>query len=195
MRSTTLAAVLIVALTTAACSSNANTTASTESTSTAATDAAIASEISVATNIDGVKTFGPLLQEHVDTPVSYPQSPPVGGSHDPKWQNCGVYDTPVKNENAVHSMEHGAVWLTYRPDLPADQVAIVRAFARNHTHVLVSPYEGLTEAVVANAWGKQLRLDSVTDARLAAFVVEYEQGPQTPELGVTCGGAIGAPIE
>ena len=191
MRSTTLAAALIVTLATAACSSNA----STENKSTTATDAAIASEISVATDIEGVKTFGPLVQEHVDTPVGYPQSPPVGGSHDPRWQNCGVYDTPVKNENAVHSMEHGAVWLTYRPDLPAEQVATVRAFARNHTHVLVSPYEGLEEAVVANAWGKQLRLDSVTDARLAAFVVEYEQGPQTPEPGVTCGGAIGSPIE
>ena len=191
MRSTTLVAVLIVSLATAACSSNA----STENKSTTATDAAIASEISVATDIEGVKTFGPLVQEHVDTPVGYPQSPPVGGSHDPRWQNCGVYDTPVKNENAVHSMEHGAVWLTYRPDLPAEQVATVRAFARNHTHVLVSPYEGLEEAVVANAWGKQLRLDSVTDARLAAFVVEYEQGPQTPEPGVTCGGAIGSPIE
>lgn len=186
---------LIVSLATAACSSNANTTASTESKSTDATDAAIASEISVATDIEGVKTFSPLVQKHVDTPVSYPQSPPVGGSHDSKWQNCGVYDTPVKNENAVHSMEHGAVWLTYRPDLPADQVATVRAFARNRTHVLVSPFEGLKEPVVANAWGKQLRLDSVTDARLAAFVDEYEQGPQTPELGVTCGGAIGSPIE
>lgn len=178
-----------------ACSSNANTTASTESKSTTATDVAIASEISIATDIEGVKTFGPLLQQHVDTPVSYPQSPPVGGSHDPKWQNCGVYDTPVRNENAVHSMEHGAVWLTYRPDLPAAQIETIRAFARNHTHVLVSPYVGLKEPVVATAWGKQLRLDSVTDPRLAAFVVEYEEGAQTPELGVTCSGAIGAPIE
>ncbi len=179
----------------AACSSSAGTTATTRGTSPATADTAAAAEISVPTDIVGVKTFGPLLQQHVTTPVSYPQSPPVGGSHDPKWQNCGIYDTPVRNENAVHSMEHGAVWLTYRPDLPADQVEIIRAFARNHTHVLVSPYEGLKEPVVANAWGKQLRLDSVTDPRLAAFVVEYEEGPQTPELGVTCSGAIGSPIE
>jgi hypothetical protein len=111
------------------------------------------------------------------------------------WQNCGVYDAPVKNENAVHSLEHGAVWLAYRPDLPADQVEKLRALARNHTHVLVTPYVGLTDAVVATAWGKQLRLSSVTDARLAQFVTVYEEGPQTPELGVTCSGGLGNPIE
>jgi hypothetical protein len=110
------------------------------------------------------------------------------------WQNCGVYDTPIENGHAVHSLEHGAVWLAYRPDLPADQVAVVAAFAVNQSHVLVSPYPGLTEAVVATAWGVQLRLDSVTDPRLAEFVQKYQEGPQTPELGVTCSGGFGNPI-
>jgi hypothetical protein len=95
----------------------------------------------------------------------------------------------------VHSLEHGAVWLAYRPDLAADQLDKIRALARQHTHVLVSPYEGLKEVVVATAWGKQLRLNSVTDPRLAAFVAAFEEGPQTPELGVTCSGALGQPIE
>jgi hypothetical protein len=169
---------LTVALVTVACSSSAPPTTSTS-----------------ASAIAGVESFKGLTRNHVDTPVSYPQSPPVGGDHAPKWQNCGVYDTPVKNENAVHSLEHGAVWLAYRPDLAADQVDKIRALARQHTHVLVSPYEGLKEVVVATAWGKQLRLDSVTDPRLAAFVAAFEEGPQTPELGVTCSGALGQPIE
>ncbi len=147
------------------------------------------------TTIEGVQSYDGLTQNHVTGDVNYPQSPPVGGDHDSRWQNCGVYDTPVRNENAVHSLEHGAVWLAYRPDLAADQVEVLRAFARSHTHILVSPYQGLTEAVVATAWGKQLRLDSVTDPRLALFVATYEEGPQTPELGATCSGADGSPIE
>lgn len=146
-------------------------------------------------DIAGVQSFTGLARTHVDTPVSYPQSPPVGGNHSPVWQNCGVYDTPVKNENAVHSMEHGAVWLTYRPGLAAAQVEVIRKLAKNQTHVLVTPYEGLKEAVVATAWGKQLRLDSVDDPRLAQFVSTYQEGPQTPELGVTCSGALGTPIQ
>jgi Protein of unknown function (DUF3105) len=144
--------------------------------------------------LTGVQSFPGLTQNHTKAKVSYPQSPPVGGDHAPVWQNCGVYDQPVANENAVHSLEHGAVWLAYRPDLAADQVAKLRVFAVNQTHVLVTPYTGLTEAVVATAWGRQLRLDSVDDPRIALFVKAYQEGPQTPEPGVTCSGGLGAPI-
>jgi hypothetical protein len=107
-----------------------------------------------------------------------------------------VYNQAVSNEHAGHSLEHGAVWLAYNPSLPADQVAILAAFAVNQTHILVTPYPGLAkgEAVVAAAWGLQLRLDSVTDPRLAQFVEKYQEGPQTPELGVTCSGGFGNPI-
>lgn len=181
MKPIKLAFVLAVALVATACSTDTKSATSGSTTSIPA--------------IAGVQNFGALTRNHVDTPVNYPQSPPVGGDHSGVWQNCGIYDTPVKNENAVHSLEHGAVWLTYRTDLPADQVETIRALARHHTHVLVTPYESLKEPVVATAWGTQLRLDSVTDARLAAFVAAYEQGPQTPEPGASCDNALGQPIE
>jgi Protein of unknown function (DUF3105) len=147
--------------------------------------------------IKGVLTYTGLTRDHTDDPQTYPQSPPVGGDHAFVWQNCGVYNEPIRNENAVHSLEHGAVWLAYRPDLPADQVAIVAAFAINQSHILVSPYPGLAagEAVVVTAWGVQLRLDSVTDPRLAQFVAKYQEGPQAPELGVTCSHGTGDPIQ
>ena len=144
--------------------------------------------------IKGVKSYSGLSRNHTTDPVTYPQSPPVGGDHDPVWQNCGVYDEPIKNEHAVHSMEHGAVWITYRPDLPAAQIAVLAGFAVNQSHILVSPYPGLNSAVVVTAWGVQLSLESVVDPRLAQFVAEYQEGPQTPELGVTCSGGFGDPI-
>jgi hypothetical protein len=65
-----------------------------------------------------VRSYSNLSRDHTKEPVDYPQSPPVGGPHNPIWQNCGFYSKPVRNENAVHSMEHGAVWITYSPDLP-----------------------------------------------------------------------------
>ncbi|MCU1393833.1 MAG: putative rane protein [Ilumatobacteraceae bacterium] len=141
-----------------------------------------------------MKTYTGLSRNHTTDAVVYPQSPPVGGNHNPVWQNCGVYDTPLINEHAVHSLEHGAVWITYQPDLPKSQVAVLDAFAVNQTHILVSPYPGLTSPVVLTAWGLQLAVDSVVDPRIAQFVAEYEEGPQTPELGVTCSGGFGDPI-
>lgn len=143
--------------------------------------------------IDGVRSFGHLSRNHVQGTVSYAQNPPVGGDHSPVWLNCGIYDKPVPNENAVHDMEHGAVWITYRPGLPADQLAELKATAGKTTFVDLSPYPGLTSPIVISAWGKQLALQKADDPRLADFVSAYRQGPQTPEPGAPCTGGIGTP--
>jgi hypothetical protein len=141
----------------------------------------------------GVQTFTGLSQAHTTAPVTYPQTPPVGGPHAPAWQTCGYYSTPIASENAVHSLEHGAVWITYRPDLPAEQVTALRALAQGQAYVLVSPYPGLPAPVVASAWGKQLRVTTANDPALANFVRVYQAGPQTPEPGAPCTGGVGRP--
>ena len=138
------------------------------------------------------KSYSNLSRDHTREPVDYPQTPPVGGPHNPIWQNCGFYSKPVRNEHAVHSMEHGAVWITYAPDLPEDQVEKLKSLTLK-SYVLVSPYPGLPAPVVASAWGKQLRLNSANDPRLAQFVRAYRLGPQNPEPGAPCSGGVGSP--
>jgi hypothetical protein len=143
-------------------------------------------DVSTRPTLDAVKTFT-VTRDHTTEPVTYEQSPPVGGNHNPTWLNCGVYTEPVPDELAVHSLEHGAVWVTYRPDLPADQVEKLVDSVPD-TYVVVSPYEGLPVPVVASAWGVQLQLTGVDDPRLEEFITEYRQGAQTPEPGAACTG-------
>jgi len=143
--------------------------------------------------IAGVKSYGNLARNHVDTTVKYAQTPPVGGNHAPVWLNCGIYDQPVKNENAVHDMEHGAVWITYQPTLATSQISTLKSQVTGKTYVDLSPYPGLPAPVVASAWGKQLTLQSASDPRLAQFISAYRQGPQTPEPGASCTGGTGTP--
>jgi hypothetical protein len=138
-----------------------------------------------------VKSYSNLSRKHTRKPVNYAQTPPVGGPHNPLPQTCGFYSKPVQNEHAVHSMEHGAVWITFRPDLPKDQVEKIKGLAQK-SYVLASPYPGLPSPVVASAWGKQLKLNSASDPRLERFVNVYRQGPQTPEPGAPCRG-VGHP--
>src|SRR5439155_7596819 len=100
-----------------------------------------ASTTSTSVDLDArVKTYVVPSRNHVAGPVDYPQKPPVGGDHAPVWQNCGLYSQPVPTERAVHSMEHGAVWITYRPGLPKSQVDVLRALARSTPYVLVAPW-------------------------------------------------------
>jgi hypothetical protein len=131
---------------------------------------------------------------HTEGVVDYAQSPPVGGEHNPVWQNCGFYEEPVRDETAVHSLEHGAVWITYSPDLSQDEIERLRGLAQNQTYLLVSPYPGLDYPVVASAWGKQLSLESAEDPELEQFISTYNQGPQTPEPGAACTGGVGQPV-
>ena len=143
----------------------------------------------------GTQTYDVPSQGHTTEPVDYPQSPPVGGDHDPVWQNCGVYIDPVRNENAVHSLQHGAVWISYSEDLSEADVATLQGLAENQSHILMAPYPGLTSPIVLSAWGKQLAVDAVDDPRIEAFIEDFQEGPQTPEPGAVCDGALGEPID
>lgn len=129
-----------------------------------------------------------VAAEHVITEVEYEQTPPAGGPHNPLWLNCGVYDEPIFSENAVHSMEHGAVWITYDPALDEAAVAQLEE-AVPSTYAILSPFEGLPSPVVASAWGRQLVLDSPADPRLEEFITEHRMGGVAPEIGAPCTGA------
>jgi hypothetical protein len=139
-------------------------------------------------SIEGVEFFPQIGGQHVTTTVNYPQTPPTGGPHNPVWQNCGVYDEPIVSEHAVHSLEHGAVWITYQPDLPQEQVNRLADITRQSSHRLLSPFPGIDSPVIATAWGYQVRLDGADDPRLMQFILKYEQGPTTPEPGAVCSG-------
>lgn len=136
--------------------------------------------------IDGVQTSTGLSQAHTSTPATPSELPPVGGDHAPTWISCGIYTTPINTSEAVHSLEHGAVWVTYRPDLPRKQIGTLTEMAKSNPYQLLSPYPGLASPVVATAWGKQLKLDNAQDSRLVVFLKAYLQGPQTPEPGAAC---------
>jgi len=185
------AATFVVATLTVACGSGSQKASTVPTTTTLTTSTIV--DLTPPANLPGVHTYPNLTQNHVQGTVKYPQTPPVGGDHAPTWQNCGFYSQPIVTEQGVHSMEHGAVWITYSPDLPPDQVTVLRNLAHAQTYVLVSPFPGLPAPVVASAWGTQLGLPSATDAELAAFVKYYRNGPQTKEPGAPCTGASGTP--
>ncbi len=141
-------------------------------------------------DLDAVETFDYEGQKHTQGQVDYKESPPVGGEHNPVWLNCGVYDEPVPNEHAVHSLEHGAVWITYEKGLSESEVGTLEE-ATPDTYGLLSPYEGeMPGKIVLSAWNHQLVVDSADDPRIEGFIREYRQGEQTPEPGAACTGGV-----
>ena len=144
------------------------------------------------TDIEGVVAIAIESADHVDGDVEYSVSPPAGGPHSGWWQNCGFYTEPLRDEHAVHSLEHGAVWVTYRDDASADELDYLERLAGLNSHLLVSPYRQQGTPFVLSAWGRQLALDSTSDPRFLRFLETYlRDGPTAPEPGAACFGAIG----
>jgi len=130
---------------------------------------------------------------HVQETIYAPFEVPAGGDMDSAWQTCGFYDAPVRAENVMHSLEHGAVWVTYDPNLPESDIGVLRGFVGRAEKVLVSPVDGQNGPIIATAWGRQLLIDDVSDSRLGQFVNEFSASSSAPEPGGRCSGGVGQP--
>jgi hypothetical protein len=146
-----------------------------------------------------------LPHSHVNGPVQYSVTSPMGGDHNATWMNCGIYTQPVPSERAVHNLEHGAVWITYQPSLPQSEVSQLRAFVGKQAKVSpggapasrymdLTPYPGLSLPIVISSWGFQLQVSSPSDPRLQQFIDKFRASPTfTPEYGGECTGGVGTP--
>ncbi|MGX1115748.1 hypothetical protein RKD37_001111 [Streptomyces ambofaciens] len=140
------------------------------------------------------KSFEDLGRNHVTTPVDYKMSPAAGGDHNPAWMNCNgdVYEQEIDETNAVHSLEHGAVWITYSDKAAGKDVNALKSEVQKTPYTLMSPYADQLSAITLSAWGKQLNVDSASDGRIEKFLDKYVQGQQTPEPGAACTGGVSA---
>lgn len=122
---------------------------------------------------------------HVTSRPDYATTPPAYGQHHSIWWNCGIYEDPIPDHHVVHSLEHGAIWITYQPDLPEDQVEELRGLA-NQPDLLMSPYPGQESPIVVTGWGRQIFLDEPSSSDIQSFVRAYVNDPAGPEPGGIC---------
>ncbi|MFB8128737.1 DUF3105 domain-containing protein [Streptomyces mirabilis] len=135
-----------------------------------------------------------LTRNHVQGKVNYPMNPPVGGDHNPVWMTCdgNVYTKPIQKENAVHSLEHGAVWVTYNTKATKADIKTLADKVSKTPYTLMSPVNDEAGTIMLSAWGHQVSVNSASDPRVEQFLTKYVQGPQTPEPGAACTNGLTA---
>jgi hypothetical protein len=140
-----------------------------------------------------------VQQTHIDgeDPAAVPEyeiSPPAGGDHLSQWQTCtgSVYDAEIVAGNAVHSLEHGAVWLTYDPALvDGDGIEKLAAKVEGRDFSLMSPYPEQGIEVSVQAWGVQYQTDDINDPKIDEFMDFYIQnGDNAAEPGAQCANGL-----
>jgi hypothetical protein len=150
-----------------------------------------ADKVTAADQIADLQTFDYASgQSHVTTPVTYTENPPVGGPHDPEWADCTgtVYDVDIRHENAVHSMEHGATWITYDPDTISDgDLTTLKDLVDGRSGLMLSPYAGLGSTISLQSWNHQLSVDSASDVRVQQYADFMTFNADFyPEVGASC---------
>lgn len=122
--------------------------------------------------------------------VAYTHSPPFGGAHDYNWAACSgvVYPKPVRNENMVHALEHGTVWIAYDPaKITGEALASLTKRVQGQPYTMISPYPGLDQPIALSAWGHQLKLSDPGDPRIGEFIHSLRSNQYTPpEPGASC---------
>jgi hypothetical protein len=146
-------------------------------------------EIAAARAIKGVIYKAEPNHNHVSGTVKYDMSPPIGGNHSPYWANCTgtVYTHQIANENAVHMLEHGAVWITYNPKTATkSDISTLSNLVSGVDRLALSPYAGLKTPISLQSWDYQLFVNSATDPRIAKFIDALKDNPTTTPENASC---------
>ena len=143
-------------------------------------------EISTEEMLEEVEYLVITSREHTDENVDYPTTPPAGGDHLGIWHTCGIYKVELLDEAAVHALEHGAVWVTYKPEIEKEEIIKLTTMLSGKPKILLSPHSEQMSPIVATSWGRRLEIETANDPRLNKFVDFFMDGEAAPEAGITC---------
>jgi hypothetical protein len=117
----------------------------------------------------------------------YNSSPASSGPHYDTPAPWGIKDNEVIDEIFVHNLEHGGIVITYRPDLPAEQLEeLKQAFGQlppspqfNNVKAILTPRSKNERPISLAAWRYTYDMDTVNAEDIIKFYEDHiDQGPE-----------------
>ncbi len=133
--------------------------------------------------------FAAQSRDHIDIGAEHPaynSNPPTGGWHYDTPSQTGIYDKEFPDEQLIHNLEHGHVWIAYKPDLPADQIEKLVAIAKSYgSKIIMAPRKANDAPIYFVAWEYSFSMDTVDEAPAREFIDAHRGfGPeQIPDSG------------
>lgn len=118
------------------------------------------------------------------TKLDFNSNPPTSGQHYVKWITRGIYDKPQEDGNLVHSLEHGAVIVSFKSDLPKEDVEKIKSVfsSVSVSKKIMVPRDNLDVPVALTSWGRLLKIqtiDATSEAKIREFMETNEdRGPE-----------------
>ena len=111
-------------------------------------------------------------QEHIAVGASHPEynsNPPTSGWHYAQPANWGVYQTELPDEQVIHNLEHGGIWISYTGIDDATKTALEK-IAKSNSKVIVTPRSKNDAAIVLASWGRLQKLQTLDEQAILAFI-------------------------
>ena len=121
--------------------------------------------------------------------VEYKSNPPASGTHWPTWLSDGIYDKGKPDEAVVHALEHGRVWVSYRPSILEETKKELEKLLGGQSVVILTPRERNETDIALAAWQRldtfNLNDDGSFDKnRILDFIKRYRlKGPESLAAG------------
>ena len=118
---------------------------------------------------------------------SYNSNPPTSGPHYEEWESKGVYKEQQPDEGLVHNLEHGYIWISYRPDASPKIIEQLENFYSFGKKIIIEPRKENDKTIALAAWNWLDKFDSTSkDAlsdieikRISDFIDAYiNRGPE-----------------
>lgn len=131
-----------------------------------------------------------LGQQHVSGLTNRPNTKleiDTSGNHDQQPLPWQVYSQEVPDANAIHNLEHGGIYISYKPDLPADQVAKIKSlFSKPYSRknfspikAIVAPRAANSAPIVMSSWTRSMKLDKYDEEKMVDYYLRnHGQAPE-----------------
>lgn len=128
--------------------------------------------------------FPAQSRDHIEVGAEHPAystNPPTGGWHYANPAKTGIYDIELPDEQLIHNLEHSHIWFAYHPNLPADQIEVLTAIAKDYgSRVIMTPRTANDRPLAIVAWEHLLKMDTVNKEVIDSFVKTHRNkaGPE-----------------
>ena len=143
--------------------------------------------VAVSKPVSGTVEYEIMGRNHVaqGTEVTaYNSNPPTSGPHWPAPAKNGIYDSTQPDEQFVHNLEHGYVWISYKSDVSDDVKNQLKDIVKGDDwKVVLEPRDKNDSKIALAAWGRLLKMDDPDYDRIKDFIRTYrDRGPEkTPD--------------
>lgn len=129
-------------------------------------------------------------RDHIDVSTLHPaynSNPPTSGWHYKEWEIKGIYKEQQPDEGLIHNLEHGYVWISYRPDANPKIIEQLENFYGLGKKIIVEPRKENDKLISLAAWNwldkfdseSREKLNDTEIKRIQDFIDAYiNQGPE-----------------